>query len=98
MLKNYYKKEGFKMSNLEVYKNIKNELLNDDNIYEVSVNSTRGLVTIKPVQNKPFMNLKDPLENFMDDELIIICGREFKLAKYEHFNTQIFELVLKEVG
>ena len=85
------------MSNAEIYINIKNDLLKDDNIYEVSINSNRGLVNIKTVQNKAFMNIKDPLENFIDGELIVICGKEFKLNKYEHFNTQIFELELKEI-
>jgi hypothetical protein len=81
-----------------LYQEIKKELLKDENIYDVSVNSNRGVISIKPVQNKSFLTLGEPLANFEnEDGNYLICNTEFKFKNCDHYNTQIYELEIKEI-
>lgn len=83
----------------EIFKEIKKEFLKDENIYDVNINSVRGIITIKPVQNKHFYYLGEPLENFENEDGNYTIGNtEFKFKRCDHYNTQIFELEIKEIA
>ena len=82
----------------ELYQKIKKELLKDSNIFEVNVNSSKGLILIKPVQNKSFFTTDAPIENFENENgNYTICGTEFKFKKCNFYNTQIYDLQIKEL-
>ena len=84
------------------YKEIKKELLKNKNIYNVSINSTRKLIEIKPIQNKDFYSSIEPLEEYYcyknDMEFFQIGDKKFKIVDYSHFNTLIYSIKLKEVA
>ena len=84
------------------YKEIKKELLNNKYIYNVSVNSTRKLIEIKPVQNKAFNFIEEPLQNYYSyksgTEFFQIGDKKFKIVDYSHFNTLIYSIKLKEIA
>ena len=83
------------------YKEIKKELLKNKNIYNVSINSTRKLIEVKPIQNKDFYNLTEPLEEYYcyknGMEFFQIGNKNFKIVDYSHFNTLIYYITLKEI-
>jgi hypothetical protein len=83
------------------YKEIKEELLENANIYSVNIDSNKGKIFIKPVQNKNFYRIGEPLEEYQEvgDKMTIynIGDRVFRIHNYESCNTLIYEIVLKEV-
>jgi hypothetical protein len=79
------------------YTDIKKELLKNENINKVYINSSKKLITIEPVQNKDFYNIGEPLESYIfNDNDFLIGGKLFKIHDYEHFNTTIYYILLKE--
>ncbi len=83
------------------YKEIKEELLQNENIYRVNIDSSKEKIFIKPVQNKEFYWIGEPLKEYEEDEdtrtIYNIGGREFKIHSSENCNTIIYEIVLKEI-
>lgn len=83
------------------YKEIKEELLENVNIYSVNIDSSKGKIFIKPVQNKNFCRIGEPLEKYQQvgDKMTIynIGDRVFKIHNHESCNTLIYEIVLKEL-
>ncbi len=85
------------MKKTELYKRIKDELLKDENINKVSINSVRGLVKVKPSRDKYYVLISDPLKNFKNKNCFIICNTAFKLYNYI-CNTEVYEIELKEIS
>lgn len=71
--------------------------MDDENIYEVNIDSYNKKITVKPVQNEFFGYIREPLRRFFDDKYAVIGGRRFKISDYEHFNGQIYYITLKEI-
>lgn len=85
------------MNKSDIYEQIKEKLLKDTDIYEVSVKPAKGLIDITPVQNKDFYYIDQPLEDFIVEGAIRICGKDFEVNDFEYFNTQVLYLQLKEI-
>lgn len=85
------------MKKKELYKRIKSELLKDENINKVSINSVRGLVKIKPSREQYYVLISDPLKNFKNENYFVICDTAFKLCNYV-CNTDVYEIELKEIS
>lgn len=85
---------------MKSYIEIKDILLKEKNVYNVFVNSNKKTVIIEPVQNENFFDAYDILENyaiFEDGKKYFMIGnRKFKILSFDHFNTTIYELKLKE--
>ena len=88
------------------YREIKKELLENENIHSISIDSRRKLIEINPVQDKPFYNLNQPLKKYeREGEYEVgkygiyfsIGGKQFKRIKSNYFNTIIYSITLKEI-
>lgn len=77
------------------YEEIKEILLNNENICEVDLDKDK--IFIKPVQNKSFGYIEQPLEEYDEGDYLEIGGRCFKVYDYEHFNATIYNITLKEI-
>lgn len=81
------------------FEKIKEVLLQDVNITDVEVNEKNQLVII-PNQAKSFYSTYEPIEKYIVNEtnIIEICDESFEVLNVEWFNTQIYEIILKEYG
>lgn len=87
---------------MKTYKEIKEELLKLETVNEVTYNSTRKTITIIPKQNISFLSYDDIMEdrnnNYIEATGVYsIGGREFRKVNGSNFNTQIYEMTIKEI-
>lgn len=87
---------------LKTYKEIKEELLKLETINEVTYNSTRKMITIIPKQNISFLCYDEIMQDKNNDYVeatgvYSIGGREFRKVNGSNFNTQIYEMTIKEI-
>lgn len=80
---------------MKTYEEIKEILLNNENICEVDLDKDK--IFIRPVQNKSFFYVEQPLEKYDEGDYLEIGGRYFEIDDYEHFNTTIYNITLKEI-
>ncbi|MBE6048418.1 MAG: hypothetical protein E7213_08490 [Clostridium sp.] len=84
------------MERKQLYKRIKSELLKDENISKVYINSARRLVKVEPSRKQYYVLISDPLKNFKADNCFEICNTTFKLCNYI-CNSDYYEIDLKEM-
>lgn len=82
---------------MKSYEEIKEILLKDENIYEVDLDTHKKRIFIKPVQNKSFGYIEQPLEEYDEGDYLEIGERCFEVYDYKHFNTTIYNITLKEI-
>lgn len=85
------------MNRREIYENIRKALLKDGYITEVSVELAKGLIDITPIENKDFYYIDHPLEAFIVEKSIRICGKDFEENDFEYEGNKALYLQLKEV-
>lgn len=78
------------------YEEIRELLLNDDNITEVSVDQKKRIIKLKPIDTE-YIFLEEPLKNFMYKFSITIGGRTFGIKQSVCNCKRIYELTLKEM-
>ena len=84
------------MDRREVQQKIREELLRDENIIEVSVDQKKRIIRLKPIDFE-YVFLEEPLKNFMSEFNITIGGRIFGIKQAVHNCKRIHELTLREM-
>lgn len=78
------------------YEEIKELLLKDDNICDVSVDQKKRIIKVKP-SDFEYTFLQEPFKRFMSEFDITIGGRIFGIKQVVHNGAIISELTLREM-
>lgn len=83
------------------YIEIKKELLKNEAISDVKVNENKKTIRIIPRQDLSFYTIEEPIEEYIkteDEETIItINGTDFNIKNADYYNTNIYEIIIKEI-
>lgn len=80
----------------EILEKAKKALLTSANIEKVYIDTRSKKLEIIPPANKEFYSAEEVFEGFsIVDNAIIINGTEYKITNFSHFNTTVYNVVLK---